>query len=713
MRLPLAALVAVGAFVGARAQQSPAPQSTAAVVAEWPSAQQLAPVEVRGNYLNSVGSTDAASAGTVTSKLIESRPTLRPAEVLEFVPGVIVTQHSGEGKANQYYLRGFNLDHGTDFATFVDGMPVNMPTHAHGQGYSDLNWLIPELVERIRYRKGPYYAEEGDFSSAGSARIGLLDALPHGIGSVTLGEDRFARALIANSNAIAIGKLLYAIEAAHDDGPWHNPEKFHRLNGVVRYSFGADGARSSLTAMGYSAAWNSTDQIPQRAVDSGLIGRFGALDATDGGQTERYSVSFATSRQLADGGFDFNAYAIRSKLDLYSNFTFFLEHPIDLDPTGIDGDQFHQAEHRKVFGLATRRSWDMLLGGHDSTTTIGFQLRHDRLDPVGLYSTVARQFAQTTQESHVRETSVALYADNRLEWTSWLRSTIGIRGDRFYVDHTSSIAENSGKKNAGLISPKLSLIFGPWLRTEYFANYGYGYHSNDARGATERVKPKEFIADPTDPDAVATPSPLLVRSKGGELGLRTEIVPGLQASLAVWQLRLGSELVFSGDAGDTEAGRASQREGIEFNNHYIAAPWLLVDGDLAVSRARFTTDDPTTPGRYIPGSVDTVVSLGATVLDRGPWFGHFQLRYFGPRPLIEDNSVRSKATTLAYLRVGYRLAPSVRVALDVFNLFDRKASDIDYFYASRLRGEPAAGVDDVHFHPVEPRRFRLTLLASF
>ncbi|HEY3634613.1 MAG TPA: TonB-dependent receptor [Caldimonas sp.] len=676
-------------------------------------AQELAPVQVNGTYLNAVGTSDAASAGTVTSKLLESRPTLRPAEVLEFVPGVIVTQHSGEGKANQYFLRGFNLDHGTDFATYVDGMPVNMPTHAHGQGYSDLNWLIPELVDRLRYRKGPYYAEESDFASAGSARIDLFDVLPRGIASFTLGEERYARALVANSNAVGNGNLLYALEAAHNNGPWDNPDKFHHLNGLLRYGFGGEGHRSTVTAMGYSAGWNATDQIPRRAVDSGLIDRFGALDPSDGGNTERYSLSLQTAHRLDNGEFRLNAYAIKSKLDLYSNFTFFLEHPIDLDPSGTDGDQFHQAEQRKVFGLDASRAWNMKLGGHDSTTTLGLQLRHDRLDPVGLYSTVARQFVSTTQESRVRETSVGVYADNQLEWTSWLRSVAGVRADRFDVDVASSIPENTGNAHATLVSPKLSLIFGPWRKTETFVNYGWGYHSNDARGATERVKPKEFAADPTDPNAIATPSPLLVRSKGSELGLRTEAIPGLQSSLALWQLELGSELVFSGDAGDTEASRPSKRYGIEFNNHYIAAPWLLFDLDFAASHARFTTDDPDTPGRYIPGSVDKVVSFGVSVIDRGPWFGHFQLRYFGPRPLIEDNSQRSQPTTLAYLRLGYKVTSNAKVALEVFNLFDRQASDIDYFYASRLKGEPAGGVDDIHFHPVEPRSFRLTLAATF
>ncbi len=684
--------------------------STAALLACAQAAtaqQQLPAVQIQGNYVNSVGSSDAASEGVVTSKLIESRPTLRPAEVLEFIPGVIVTQHSGDGKANQYFLRGFNLDHGTDFASFVDAMPVNMPTHAHGHGYSDLNWLIPELVDRIAYRKGPTFAEEGDFSSAGSARIRLFDTLPRGITSLTLGENRYARALVANSTALGAGNLLYALEAAHNDGPWDSPEKFHRINGVLRYSFGGEGMRQSLTAMAYSAGWNSTDQIPQRAVDSGLIGRFGALDPSDGGQTERISLSYRMERATRDGTFRLDAYAIQSRLDLWSDFTFFLDHPSDLgaaaNPSGINGDQFEQAERRRVFGLATSQAWNTSLAGHDAVNTIGLQVRHDRLDPVGLYSTEARRRLATVQESRVRETSIAVYAENALQWTTWLRSIVGVRADRFDFDVSSSIAENSGKRHATLTSPKLSVIFGPWAGTETFVNYGYGFHSNDARGTTETVTPKEGLS--TGP---VTP---LVRSKGAELGVRTEIVPGLQSSLALWQLELGSELVFSGDAGDTSPSRPSKRYGVEWNNHYIATRWLLLDADLAVSRARYTQDDRV--GNFIPGSIDKVASLGATVTDFGPWFGQFQVRHFGPRPLIEDNSQRSKATTLATLRVGYKVTKDVRLALDVFNLFDRKASDIDYFYASRLKGEPADGVNDIHFHPVEPRSVRLTLTANF
>jgi outer membrane receptor protein involved in Fe transport len=663
---------------------------------------QLELVTVQGNYNNAVGTSDAASQGTVTSKLIESRPTLRPAEVLEFVPGVIVTQHSGDGKANQYFLRGFNLDHGTDFATFVDGMPVNMPTHAHGHGYSDLNWLIPELVSRIDYKKGPYYADEGDFSSAGAARISLFGSLPKGIASLTLGEHQYERALVTKSMALGDGNLLYAIEAAHNNGPWESPEKFHRLNGMLRYSFGDSNSRSSITAMAYSAGWNSTDQIPQRAVDQGRIGRFGVIDPSDGGQTARYSLSYSTERTDDNGMLKVNAYAIQSRLDLYSDFTYNLD-----NPSPLNADQFEQAEHRKVIGGGVSRSFNGKIGGSDSVNRIGVQVRHDRLDPVGLYSTVARERISTPQEAQVRETNIGIYAENSTQWTPWLRSVAGLRYDDFRFDVASSIEANSGKKSASLTSPKLGLIFGPWSKTEYFVNYGYGYHSNDARGVTETVTPKEL-----DP---ATASPALVRSKGAEIGLRTELVPALQTSLALWQLKLGSELVFSGDAGDTEASGASKRYGIELNNHYIATNWLLLDADIAVSRARFTTDQGEAPnlGRYIPGSVDTVVSLGATVTEHGPWFGQFQVRYFGPRPLVEDNSQKSKATTLAYMRVGYKITKDVKVALDVFNLFDRKASDIDYYYASRLPGEAAEGVNDIHFHPVEPRSFRVTLSANF
>ena len=667
----------------------------------------VAEIVVRGNYDNAIGTSTAASQGSVTAKLIQSRPTLRPAEVLEFVPGVIVSQHSGGGKANQYYLRGFNLDHGTDFATFVDGVPVNMPTHAHGQGYSDLNFLIPELVRGIDYRKGVYGAEDGDFSSAGTARIRLMDTLPSsavgangGMGSLTLGGNGFARALVAKSTALRTGTLLAAVEAAHNNGPWTNPEHFKRFNGLLRYSLNEGGVQQSLTLMGYTARWNSTDQVPQRAVNSGQIGRFDAIDPTDRGATRRTSLSWNAVKVENDGEWRANAYAIGSQLKLFSNFTYFLENP-------EQGDQFEQAEQRRVYGGSLSRMWAGTLAGRATQNTLGVQVRHDRLSPVGLYTAEGGVRTGVTQESRVRQTSVGLYGQNDTRWTPWLRSIAGLRADRVNVDVRSNIADNSGERSAWISSPKLSLVFGPWSQTEFFANTGWGFHSNDARGMTARVRAKGG-----DPIASAVP---LVRTKGSEIGLRTELIPGLQSSIALWQLRLDSELVFVGDAGETEASGASRRRGIEINNHYLATPWLLLDGDVAFSQARFSTPqgDDANLGTRVPGSVRTVVSLGATVTEFGRWFGQAQLRYFGPRPLIEDGSVRSKGTTLAYARVGYKLDARTKVSVDVFNLFNRKVSDIDYFYTSRLRGEPVAGVADVHSHPAEPRTVRVTLAMGF
>jgi len=657
---------------------------------------KLDTVEVIGHYENGIGMSDSASQGTVTAKLIESRPVLRPAEVLEFIPGVIITQHSGDGKANQYFLRGFNLDHGTDFAVSVAGMPVNMPSHAHGQGYSDLNFLIPELVQRIDYRKGPYFAEEGDFASAGAANIHLENSLKEHIASLSLGQDRYRRGLFAGSNAFANGKLLYALELGGADGPWINPEDLRKTNFVGRYSLGTREQGMSLTAMAYQARWNATDQIPKRAVAGGLVSRFGAIDASDGGETARSSLSYDVYKKNAQGFTQFNAYAIHYRLNLFSNFTYFLDDP-------VNGDQFEQADRRNVFGLSGSKSWYTQWGGREIENKVGLAARRDNIGQVGLYATLERTRLSTTREDRVRQTSAGLYFENTVQWSNRLRSIAGVRADTYRFDVDSNNPANSGNRGASIGSPKLALIFGPWSKTEFFVNAGTGFHSNDGRGATITVDPRSGA-----PADRVTP---LVKSRGAELGARTEIVPGLQSSLALWQLALASELVFAGDAGSTQAGRPSRRHGVEWNNHYIARSWLLFDLDLSASSANFTDSDPA--GNQVPGAVDKVASFGVTVTELGPWFGSLQWRYFGPRPLIEDNSRRSQATSLANLRVGYAFTKNAKVTLDLFNLFNRTASDVDYFYTSRLRGEPAAGVDDIHFHPVEPRRARLTATLKF
>jgi hypothetical protein len=655
-------------------------------------ASQLERVEVTGHYDNSVGSTDAASAGIITPQLIQDRPLLRPGSLLEYIPGLVVTQHSGVGKANQYFLRGFNLDHGTDFATWVAGMPVNLRTHAHGQGYTDLNFVIPELISGVRYFKGPYYAEVGDFGSAGAAFTGYAERLDERIALGTLGGLGYARALLAGSDPVGPGVLTYGLEYLHSDGPWDVPNDYRKLNAVVRYFAPLGTGTVGLTLMGYDGRWSSTDQIPQRAVDAGLIGRFGTLDASGGGTSSRYSISLDYRAPFGGGDFQTTAYGIKYDLNLWSNFTYFLSDP-------DNGDQFEQEDDRRVFGWTGQWTRVDEWGGRSVRNSIGYELRQDRIDPVGLHATRERARLSTTREDRVVQGSAGIFGSNEIQWTSWLRSVLGLRYDRYRFDVTSSLAENSGVASSGITSPKLSLVFGPWQRSEFFLNGGYGFHSNDARGVITRV-------DPASGDAVEPATPL-VRSRGAEIGARTEALKDVQSSLALWYLELDSELAFVGDAGTTEAGRPSRRHGVEWNTRWRPRPWMFVDLDFAWNRARFTGDAP--EGDYIPGAPEKVISAGVAVQQLGPWSAAVFLRYIGSYPLIEDNSVRAESSTTVDGQIGYRFSPRIWLRLDGFNLLNAEASDISYFYTSRLQAEPAEGVDDKHFHPAEPRSFRVTL----
>jgi TonB dependent receptor-like, beta-barrel/TonB-dependent Receptor Plug Domain/Carboxypeptidase regulatory-like domain len=644
---------------------------------------------------NLIGIAHSASQGAVTAAQLDARPMLRAGEVLETVPGVIISQHSGEGKANQYYLRGFDLDHGTDFATTVAGMPVNLPTHGHGQGYSDLNFLITELVSGVQFSKGPYFADQSDFATAGAATINYVNALDKPIVSVRAGEFGFARTLAAASPRIAGGHLLAAIEVGHNDGPWVRPDDFRTVNGIVRFSRGDTVNGFSLTGMGYRAKWNSTDQIPQRAIATGLLDRFGALDTTDGGSTYRYSGSLEWQRGRANTSTRVTAYGIGYDLALFSNFTFFLDDE-------ARGDQFEQVDRRFVAGARVSHRRLERWFGRGVQNTFGLQIRNDDIGKVGLYHTQARRRLAMVREDSVLETATGAYVQNEIEWSPWLRSLAGLRADGYRFDVDSIDPVNSGTTSAGLVSPKGGAVIGPFRSTELYVNGGFGFHSNDARGTTISRDP--VSGDPVDP---VTP---LVRATGAEVGVRTVAIPQLQSSLALWSLNLDSELVFVGDAGTTEAGRPSHRYGIEWANYYRPRPWLVFDGDLSLSRSRFTDQDAA--GERIPGAVESVVSLGATMDSVHGILVSMRLRYFGPRPLVEDNSVRSPATRLTNLEAGYRIRKGMRLALEVLNLFDSKASDIDYYYRSRLAGERAGGIDDIHTHPTIPRSARVNFIVG-
>lgn len=658
----------------------------------------LPTVVVEGSRPTQLGSAEAASAGVVTQKQLEARTVYRPGELLEVTPGLIVSQHSGEGKANQFYLRGLNLDHGTDLRTTIDGMLVNQRTHAHGQGWTDVNFLIPELASYLEYAKGPYSAEQGDFAAAGAVTVNYANTLAQGIASIGIGQHGYARTLLADSPAWGNGHLLYAFELFRNDGPFVHQDGYRKLNGVLRYSEGGEANGFNLTLMGYKAHWNATDQIPQRAIDSGLLkNRFDTIDPTDGGKAHRYSLSGAWIRTADDASTKVNAYLINNQLDLYSDFTYFLDHP-------DSGDQFNQPDRRITLGLNASHAWRHAIGSLRAETTVGVQLQSDDIHN-GLYDTEARVRLATTRQDHVRERSAGLYAQTASKWNPWLRSVLGVRGDFYHNDVDSNLAANSGTASGRQLSPKLSMIFGPWNKTELYFNLGRGFHSNDARGTTIGV-------DPKNPATAAVRESPLVAARGIELGARSELIHGLQSSLALFQLDYNSELLFAGDAGSTaDSGRPSRRKGVELSNYYKLVTWLTVDGDIAYAHTRYRDVDPA--GQHIPGSIEGVASLALTVDNIGPWFGALQLRYFGPRPLIEDDSVRSKSTNTINARVGYKFSPKLRLAVEVYNLANRRDSAIDYAYTSRLPGEAAEGRFDVHFHPIESRSVRANLVANF
>lgn len=655
---------------------------------------QVEQVTVYGRSINLLGEAAAAAEGQVGAAELAARPFLRRGELLEVIPGVVITQHSGSGKANQYFLRGFNLDHGTDFAVSVDGMPVNLRSHAHGQGYSDLNFIIPELVQSVAYQKGSYTTSNGDFSAAGAAQFHLANSLSHGLVKIEVGENAYGRALLADSlKTSPRATTTYAAEATYSDGPWIAPEHSARFNGLIRHTWSIGPSEFALTALAYHGQWNSTDQIPRRAIDDGQLPRTGVVDPTDEGSSDRASLSFDWTAKNVDATTRLNAYAIFYRLNLFSNFTYFLDDP-------IDGDQFNQSDRRGIFGASLERSWSTALLGHKSERSLGLQLRHDSIG-VGLRHTAQRRAIATIRTDNVEESSAGLCLSDTTHLSEQLRATFGLRGDFYRFAVHGDEAANSGSRTAAIASPKLNLAFQPWPKGEFYFDAGDGFHSNDARGTTIQVDPvTKMPVDRVHP---------LVRARNCETGFRTSAIPGLVSTVSLWSLDLASELVFTGDAGNTEATGATRRSGIELANFYRVRPWLALDADLAFTHARYRD----TPGaNRIPNSIGTVVTSGVVVdLPRGG-FGSVRFRYFGPQPLVEDDSVREASSTTVNARIGWR-AHGWELALDVLNVLDRANDDIAYFYRSRLPGEPASGIVDTHVHPAEPRTFRASLTRQF
>ncbi len=657
--------------------------------------ERIEEVVVTGRSQVLVGEARTASEGVVGQMDLAIRPLLRPGDVLEAVPGLIVTQHSGSGKSNQMFLRGFNLDHGTDFATWIDGMPVNMRSHGHGQGYTDINFLIPETIEKMTFVKGPYHAELGDFSSAGGVHIDTFERMPENRLTFAAGGNGFGRLLGMGGTQLGDLTLSGAIEGQVYDGPWRDIEEdVEKINGLLKLAGSDDVSNWSATAMYYDNEWNSADQIPTRAVQQNLIDELGSIDDTLGGDSTRASLSAQYTHQHESHRSQWNAYVIDYEMTLWSNFTYLLDDP-------DNGDQFRQRDDRTIFGGSYQRFWVSGQQEHFHHS-LGVELRYDDVDTVGLYRTFRRERLDTVREDNLEQGSVGLYYELAWRLSSQWRAVLGVRGDFYWFDVDADDPANSGDDTDEIFSPKASLIYAVSDTTEIYLSGGYGFHSNDARGVVQSV-------DPVSGESVRPVDPL-VESKGAELGFKTQWKEKWNTSLAAWYLELDSELLFVGDAGATEASRGSERWGVELNNYWMLTDVWSLELDVAWTDAEFSNDAP--EGNEIPGALETVVSGAISAQYPSGWFGSLRARYFDEAPLVDDGSVESDGSTMVNLALGW-IGQSWRVQADVLNLLDSDDHDIDYFYASRLPDEPEAGVEDIHYHVFEPRQFRVAVSYTF
>jgi hypothetical protein len=705
-------------------------------------------INVQGRADSLVGVAVSATQGTVGATEIQDRPILRSGEVLETIPGLIITQHAGGGKANQYFLRGFNLDHSTDFADFLAGMPLNLPSHAHGEGYSDMNIVIAELVERVNFEKGPYSADVGNYGSAGNAHLVFFKTLPQTFLDFEGGTLSYARGVFGASQKLGLGNLLVGGEAYYDDGPWTHPDGYAKFNGLVTYSRGGDANGFSITARDYHGKWNSSDQIPDNAVP--LVGFFGALNPADGGNSGRYSVQGEWHHAGANSITQITGYEFYYDLDLFSDFTYYLYDP-------IKGDQFEQHDTRWVAGFDARHTVFSQWWGRRVENTIGLQLRNDWISN-GLYRAENRVRADKedvfapypgepngflpadTDVNKFTDTLGSFYVENKIQWANKFRSVATLRGDDDRGILTSfTDPRNSGSVNKFLPSPKLSLVFGPWSNTEFYVQGGASFHSNDVRGATQNYEP--VSPDYPYPNTPCAKIPLLIQTKGAEAGVRTLAVPHLQSTLSLWWLHSNSELEQDGDTGGTvPSEQSSNRYGIEWANYYTPRDHLAFDFDMADSRARFTELDPddatyiTTGGqlcgansdcyglvpigggnfeqgpggKWVPEAVGKVISSGATLHDLKGFSGTLRLRYFGPRYLTSDAIYRSHLTALLNAEVGRKINNTFRVSVVFLNLLNRRDHDIDYAYVSQVTPTATPAFTDV-FHPVEPFQVRVKI----
>jgi len=673
---------------------------------------KVSEVVVTASRRDLLGEAATASQGAVTQEELSLRPVYRVGQLLESTPGLVVTAHSGEGKANQYLVRGFNLDHGTDIANFIDDMPINRPTNTHGQGYSDVNFEIPELAQGLDYTKGPYYAAVGDFGAVVSTHLKLADEVPNQL-AVAAGSFGIYNLLAAGTHSFGDNdRVVGGVYYGHLDGPFDHPDDFRKLAGELRYSHGDASDGYSLTAMYYKGDGNFTTDQPLRAVTQGLIGRFGTLDPTDGSSSERLSLSGHYAAKGDDWKFSSSAYLIHSRMTLWNDFTHFLDDP-------VNGDQESQNETRDTFGGQVSLTWDRQFGSIDNQLVGGLQVRRDTAYLDRRHTLARRTLATCSVEQpagpaiqvpavggacladDVKLLDLGPYIEDTVRWTPWLRTILGAREEYYQASDQSRISGFSGRGHETLFQPKASVVLGPFFKTELYVSAGRGFHSDDVRGVFGTV-PLEGVP------GLAGKTPLLAPATGEEVGLRSDIVPRLSVQVAVFQEDFRSELRYNADAGQDEASAPSRRQGIEISAEYRPFTWMELNADLAFSKARYRADAATLAnfgldGTFIANAPSFIGSFGVLVDNLGPWFGGLQWRDLGKFPIADGLEFpRDKGYSEFNLDIGYKLNDHLKAQLTIFNLTNTKANAAAYFYASRLPGEPAEGIEDFQVHPLEP-----------
>ena len=699
----------VTAHAGTEADASSAADSADAAEATTTTSGGLSQVTVISSRVNLMGTATTASQGSVTEQELDLRPAYRVGQLLESVPGLVVTVHSGEGKANQYLARGFNLDHGTDIANFVDDMPVNRPTNTHGQGYSDLNFIMPEMSNGLDYTKGPYYASVGDFGSVASTHMRLANDIPDQVA--------LAGGTLGIYNAFAGGtahltdndRLLGGIYYGHVDGPYTHPDDFRKVAGTLRFSHGTDADGYSVTAMYFHGEGNMTTDQPLRAVQQGLISRWGTLDPTDGSLSERFSLSGHYGAVGDNWKLSTSAYFIHSKMILWNDFTHYLDDP-------INGDQEEQYESRSTAGGQSAFTFTDSLGPIQNDVVVGVQLRYDNayvnrkhtlqripLDYCSVGQADGGAIAVPAEGGICNADQVHLldlgpYVEDTTHWTEWLRTVVGLREEYYRASDHSDTTGFSGATHETLLQPKGSLILGPFAATEMYFSAGRGFHSDDVRGVFGTV-PLEGV-----PGSAGT-TPLLAPTTGVEVGIRSNIVPRLALQLALFQQDFNSELRYDADAGQDSASAPSRRQGVELSAEYRPTRWIELNTDLAFSRARYRGDLATygLGGPYIANAPSFIGSFGILVDNIGPWFGGLQWRKLGAYPINDGTrDPQDPGYSEINLDAGYKVNAHLKVQLSIYNLFNTKADSSAYYYTSRLPGEPPGGVTGIQVHPLEP-----------